>query len=191
MNSNIIIPGLKDCLVTKIEENGEKVLIHLEMERISHTCPECKNKTNKVHDYRLQKIKHLAWFQRKTEIWYKKRRYSCKCGKRFLERNSFVSRYKRGSIEWISAFSIHAIKSRSFKETSEIFGASHTTVIRRFDELSKTEIKQVTELPKVIAIDEYKGDTKAGKYQLIIADGDTRKPIDILPNRRKKQLRTI
>lgn len=189
MNSNINIPGLKGCLVTKIEERGENVLLHVEMERKPHTCPQCKKKTDKVHDYRLQRIKHLGWFQRKTEIWYKKRRYSCECGKRFLERNSFVSRYKRGSIEWISALSIHAIKSRSFKETSEIFGASHTTVIRRFDELSKREIKQVTELPKVIAIDEYKGDTKAGKYQLIIADGETRKPIDILPNRRKKTIK--
>ena len=47
---------------------------------------------------------------------------------------------------------------------------------------------EVTELPRVIAIDEYKGDTQAGKYQLIIADGETREPIDILPNRRKKTI---
>ncbi|PGL69241.1 hypothetical protein [Bacillus sp. AFS055030] len=107
-------------------------------------------------------------------------------GKRFSESKSFVSRYKRGSIEWFLALSIHAIKSRSFKKTSEIFRGSYTTVIRGFDELSKKEINQVTALPKVIAIDEYKGDTQAGKYQLIIVNGKTRKLIDILPNRRKK-----
>ncbi|MCM2591970.1 transposase, partial [Rossellomorea marisflavi] len=45
------------------------------------------------------------------------------------------------------------------------------------------------ELPKVIAIDEYKGDTNAGKYQLIIADGITREPIDILRNRYKNTLK--
>ena len=40
-------------------------------------------------------------------------------------------------------------------------------------------------LPTAIAIDEYKGDTDAGKFQLIIADAKTREPLDILPNRRK------
>jgi transposase len=37
-------------------------------------------------------------------------------------------------------------------------------------------------------MDEYKGDTDAGKYQLIIADGESREPLDILPNRRKKTI---
>ncbi|ONK21264.1 hypothetical protein BLX87_22720 [Bacillus sp. VT-16-64] len=41
----------------------------------------------------------------------------------------------------------------------------------------------------MIVIDEYKGDTKEGKYQLIIADGETKEPIDILPNRKKKTIK--
>ncbi len=41
----------------------------------------------------------------------------------------------------------------------------------------------------MIAIDEYKGATKAGKYQLIIADGETKEPIDILPNQKKKTIK--
>lgn len=40
----------------------------------------------------------------------------------------------------------------------------------------------------MIAIDEYKGDTKAEKYQLIITNGETREPMDILQNRRKKTI---
>ncbi|GIN93276.1 hypothetical protein J22TS1_43270 [Siminovitchia terrae] len=51
------------------------------------------------------------------------------------------------------------------------------------------EMTEVQELPRVIAIDEYKGDTKEGKYQLIIADGETKEPIDILPNRKKKTIK--
>lgn len=50
------------------------------------------------------------------------------------------------------------------------------------------ELKDTEELPTVISMDEYKGDTDAGKYQLIIADGDSREPLDILPNRRKKTI---
>lgn len=68
----------------------------------------------------------------------------------------------------------------------DIYGTSSTTVIRRFDRLAQTEVKQVESLPSVIAIDEYKGDTKEEKYQVRIADGVTKQPLDILPNRKKK-----
>lgn len=68
------------------------------------------------------------------------------------------------------------------------FGASTSTIIRRFDEIAKRELKDIEQLPRVIAIDEYKGDTKEGKYQLIIANGETKEPIDILPNRRKRTI---
>ena len=44
------------------------------------------------------------------------------------------------------------------------------------------------QLPRVIAIDEYKADTDSGTYQLIIANAETHEPIDILPNRRKETI---
>ncbi|MDR4888546.1 ISL3 family transposase, partial [Fredinandcohnia sp. QZ13] len=142
-----------------------------------------------VHDYRVQKIQHLKWFERKTQIFYKRRRYVCECGKRFSEKNPFVMRYQRTSIEWNQAISIKAIKGKTFKETAEIYGCSPSTIIRRFDQISRSEIRPVEELPNVIAIDEYKGDTREGKYQLIIADGITKEPIDILPNRYKRTIK--
>ncbi len=43
-------------------------------------------------------------------------------------------------------------------------------MIRRFKEVAKDHIASGVRLPKIIAIDEYKGDTDAGMYQLIIAD---------------------
>jgi transposase len=189
MNFTMNIPGLKDCIVTKVEERLGEVLIYVEMERKYHRCPKCGQKTNRVHDYRWQKIKHLKWFERQTYIWYKRRRYACTCGKRFSEKNSFVSRYQRTSIEWNQAVAIRSMTGKTFKEVGDIFGTSSTTVIRRFDRLAQTEVKQVEALPPVIAIDEYKGDTKEGKYQVIIADGVTKQPLDILPNRKKNTIK--
>src|SRR5699024_12250578 len=46
-------------------------------------------------------------------------------------------------------------------------------------------LKEPKQLPSVIAIDEYKGDAGGEKYQTIIADSVDRKPLDILPDRRK------
>ncbi len=55
--------------------------------------------------------------------------------------------------------------------------------MRKFDTISSPTLKEVESFPKVTAIDEYKEDTTEGKYQVIIADGEIGKPLDILPNR--------
>lgn len=102
--------------------------------------------------------------------------------------NSFIEKYQRFSSEWNRAVKIRSIKGKTFKETADIYHTSSSTIVRRFDELAQSEITEVRELPKVIAIDVYKGDTREGKYQLIIADGVTKEPIVILPNRYKKTI---
>ncbi len=49
------IPGLKDCLVTKVEERDGNVEIHVEMERPPPCLPQCGEETQSIHDYRYQK----------------------------------------------------------------------------------------------------------------------------------------
>jgi transposase len=189
-HSIIVLPGFEDVLVKKVETVEGKLSFHVEMALKEHTCPSCGLETIKVHDYRVQKIKHLKVFERHSQIFYRKRRYKCGCGKKFPERNSFVERYQRFSIEFNQAIKIRSIKGKTFKETAEIYGTSPSTVVRRFDHLADHTVEdEPVELPRVIAIDEYKGDTKEGKYQLIIADGETKEPIDILPNRYKKTIK--
>lgn len=191
MNSIMNIPGLEEVTLTKVSQSADRLILHVELARKPHMCPACKSVTSRIHDYRLQKIGHLKWFERPTFLLYKRRRYACGgCGKRFAEKNTFVDRYQRFTREWNQAVKVRAVKGKTFKETALQYGAAVSTVMRRFDALAKTEIKDADKLPKVIAIDEYKGDTQAGRYQLIIADGETREPIDILPNRRKKTIRS-
>lgn len=137
----------------------------------------------------MQKIKHLKWFERLCYIFYNKRRYrSDACEKRFPEKNNFVERYKRFTKEWNQAVNVRSVQAKTFKELAQKYGTSISTVIRRFDAFAENEVGEVKELPRVIAIDEYKGDTKEGKYQLIITKGDTREPLDILPNRKGKTI---
>lgn len=103
--------------------------------------------------------------------------------------NAFVNRYQRSSKEWNQAIQILSIKKKTFKEAAEVLGTSSTSVIRRFKKVAKKELTETVKLPKAIAIDEYKGDTDAGEYQLIIANADTHEPIGILPNRRKATIK--
>ena len=85
MNNNMIIPGLKDVIIHEIKEYVDRVAIHVSLAKKEQVCPSCGVKTIKVHDYRIQKVKHLKWFERLTIFFYKRRRYVCVCGKRFSQ----------------------------------------------------------------------------------------------------------
>src|SRR5690625_2094400 len=61
--------------------------------------------------------------------------------------------------------------------------------MRRFDTIISSMLQETKQLPKVIAIDEYKGDAGGEKYQTIIADPVNRKPLDILKDRKKVTLK--
>ncbi|BDH60778.1 ISL3 family transposase [Lysinibacillus sp. PLM2] len=189
MYFNMKIPGFEGVEIHKVENVEDRIALYVMMPRKEHKCPVCGNLTSKVHDYRIQKIKHLKWFERLSMIFYKRRRYVCDCGKRFSEDNPFVERYQQYSKEWNQVARIKAIKGKTFKETAEVLGTSITTIIRRFDSVLNDKLANGVELPKHIAIDEYKGDTDAGTYQLIIANAETHEPLDILPNRRKNTIK--
>ena len=61
---------------------------------------------------------------------------------------------------------------------------SPSTVTRIFDKLSYSP----SSLPKVLAIDEFKGNTNHEKYQCIITGPENHRVLDILPNRYKTHL---
>jgi len=189
MNNTMNIPGLKGVEVNKIEEVGDRIALYVSLPLKPHQCPACGTLTKKIHDYRIQKIKHLKWFERLSVLFYNRRRYACPCGKRFSEKSPFVDKYQRYSKEWNRVVRIRSVKAKTFKEAGEVLGTSSSTVIRRFKEVAKNEMKTGVRLPKAIAIDEYKGDTDAGTYQLIIANAETHEPLDILPNRRKDTIK--
>lgn len=140
MNFNTYFPGLTDVSVDKVEEMGERVVLHVSLPKRLHRCPQCHQETIKVHDYRMQKIKHLKWFERLTILFYKRRRYACACGKRFSEECPFVARYQRYSIEWNKVARVRSIKAKTFKEAGEVLGTSNSTIIRRFTEIAKKEL---------------------------------------------------
>ncbi|MEK5104923.1 transposase family protein [Cytobacillus sp. FSL M8-0252] len=146
-----------------------------------HDCPYCGGQTKKVHDYRITKLKHVKIAERMTILFYRKRRYVCGCGKRFAEKNPIVDRFQRYSKDWNQMAQLRAVKEKTFKETAEQYGTSVSTIIRRFDRIIPQALHKKQSIPPVIAIDEFKGNARDEKFQFIIADGETKDPIDILP----------
>ncbi|WP_344318305.1 transposase family protein, partial [Streptomyces javensis] len=69
MYSNISIPGLEEFIITKSLEVEGFYQLHVELVRKPHQCPDCRKLTQKVHDYRLQKIQHTEVFGRNTLLF--------------------------------------------------------------------------------------------------------------------------
>lgn len=191
MYSNISLPGFKGIIIKESFEVEGNYRLHVEMERKPHSCPAegCGRFTEKVHDYRVQKVQHTKIFARSATVFYRKRRYVCDCGKRFYEENELVDRYQRQSREFKQALEIELIHGKSFKDVALRLGTSSTTVMRRFDEVEETHLKETKELPRIIAIDEYKGDAGGERFQTIIADPVNRRPLEILPDRKKETVK--
>ena len=171
--------GLQDVEIKNIESFSDKNVITIRMFRKPHVCPHCGKVTNRIHDYRKQSIKDIPAFDKQTIIILEKRRYACDCGKRFIEDVPFLPKYYRMTLRLILKIMESLKGTSSFTDISKSFNLSVTTVMRIFDKVAFLKPK----LPKVIAIDEFKGDTSGEKYQCIITDPVNHKIIDILPNR--------
>jgi len=178
---------LKEVEVINVDVNSRVNLIHIKRPTTPHICPNCCNTTSKTHDYRLQYIKDIPINLKPTFLVYKKRRYICpSCNKKFYENNNFVGRYQHKSSRLNTTIIRELMSESSQTSVARRYNVSTSTVGRVIDYIPNT---QLDELPQVIAIDEFKGDTNYGKYQCIITDPVDSKVLDILPVRNEIRLK--
>jgi len=171
---------IQDIFENKIENNEKNKEIHITLKRKEHQCPCCGHTTDKIHDYRVQRIKDIDILGKRTVIVLKKRRYCCpKCGKKFYEETPWLGRYARMTNRKIMAMLEELTKTVTYKHVAEDNGVSSTTVMRIFDHISYPHPK----LPVTLSIDEFKGNTGGEKYNCIIADPLNHTVLDILPKR--------
>lgn len=175
---------LEDVIVKKISHADHSVKIYLETKPSEQICPVCGNRTIRVHDYRYQTIKDLAFQQKATYLILRKRRYACSCGKRFYEHYSFLAKYQQRSLRLSYKVLDNFRKISSITSVAKNTNLSTSTVCRIVDSLSYTK----PHLPDCLSIDEFKGNTDAGKYQCILVDGKRQRILDILPDRSQSHL---
>lgn len=178
--------NLQELIVKNIVQDQFSTTIYAQMPRKPHKCPCCNTSTDKIHDYRNQRIKDIPAFGKFTTIVLRKRRYVCpNCGKRFYEDITFLPRYHRITNR-LAAYVIDKLKSEySFTSVAKSVNLSVSSVIRIFDIVS---FSKPNKLPRVFAIDEFKGNTGNIKYQCIVTDPSTGRVLDILPERSQQYL---
>ena len=177
--------GLEDVIIKKVREDESAHHIELELPRRKHSCPCCGAETDRIHDYRKQKIKDLSAFGKDVYLYLRKRRYACSgCGKRFYEQNNFLPRYHRMTSRKNARIIEDFRDTVSASYIARKHNISTTTALRYFNLVNYS----CKALPEVLSIDEFKGNAGGEKYQTILTDARDRKIIDILPNRKKADM---
>ena len=173
--------GLKGVIVKNVRQLPQRIEIVVELPRKPHICPCCGHQTSCVHDYRWQTVKDIPAFGKHTVLILRKRRYRCPfCGKRFFEDNPFLPRYYRMTSRLAAYVISNLTDVRSFTSVAREVNLSVSTVIRVFDCINYGKPAQ---LPEVVSIDEFKGNTGQEKYQCILTDPVSHRILDILPTR--------
>ena len=178
--------NLQGVNIIKIKHFESHILIYTQLPVKSHICPCCKQETSYIHDYRKRQIKDISAFGKHVTLIHNHRRYVCKhCGKRFAEDNPFAPKYYRVTLRLINEIFKKTESERSFSSIAKEVNISVSTVIRFFDMLAYDTPK---ELPQVLSIDEFKGNTGKEKYQVIITNPADGTVLDILPDRKQSHL---
>ena len=175
--------NLEDVIITNVENISDQIHIYIELPRREHICPVCGTVTDRIHDYRMQTIKDVP-LARDTFLHLRKRRYRCSCGKRFFEKNSFLPRYYRVTSRLVAQIIQEFRKIVPATEIGSRFNVSAVTAMRYFNCFNQ----RPKELPEVISLDEFKGNSGGQKYNSIIVDPNGKKVLDILPNRYENDL---
>ena len=181
-----VLLDLQEVNIINVEQFESHILIHTQLPVKPHPCPCCKQETSYIHDYRKRKIKDVSAFGKHVTLIHNHRRYVCKhYGKRFAENNFFAPKYYRVTLRLINEIFKKTESEISFTSIAKDVNLSVSTVIRFFDMLAYDTPK---ELPQVLSIDEFKGNTGKEKYQVIITNPADGTVLDILPDRKQSHL---
>ena len=173
---------LKDFIVKNIKNLKDKVEIYIELPIKEHICPCCGHSTSNIHDYYTQTIKDIPIYFKPTFLIIRKRRYVCNhCDKKFFEQNPLLSKYSRRTTR-LSGFVINQLRNLiSQADVSKQTNVSPSVISKMLPYLAITN----STLPRVLCIDEFKGNTGHYKYQVALINGETHEVVDILECRQK------
>ncbi len=184
-----------DLDITNIEEVKIKgkisKVIHVSNGKKRFRCIHCNKYTRKVHDkLKPITIKYLDIAGYTTYLKVYKRRFNCpNCGKRFTEEN-FINGNKKTMSYKLEQKILLDLRdyNLSLKYIGEHNNVTDNTVRNILKDYMKNYPKHLTKLPSVISFDEFKADTRRGKYAFIVNDLLHKKTLDILPSRKKDDL---
>ena len=186
---------LENYKILKLEERSEKKrmikIIYLESKNKKDKCPICNEYTSSIHSkLKPIELKYLKIVEQDTKINIIKKRFICyKCNKVFTENVDLNNKNKSLSNKLEQKILKDLLNyNLSIKYIAESNNVSSGTVRNILLNAMSEYPDHVVNLPRVISFDEFKADTKYGKYAFILNDPIHKKVLDILPKRKKEYL---
>ena len=185
-------PDLDVLEVEEVKKNGKMVkVIHISNSKKRVRCSHCKKYTRNVHD-KLKPItvKYLTIVGYTTYLKVYKRRFNCSnCGKRFTEDNFINDKGKNISLKLEQKILLDLMDyNLSMSYIAKTNNISDNKVRSILENYMKSYPETLKNLPSIISFDEFKADTRKGKYAFIINDIVHKKTLDVLPTRKKEDL---
>ena len=185
----------KNIRVIDIEEEKRKDKIIKVVTVIGTTkkvkCPTCEKYTYSIHDtLKPVNSKYVKVAEYDCYLKIIKRRFICHlCNKKITE-NLGINNTKRTIANNLEIKIRKDLLRYNFtlKQIAEDNGVSDDKVRKILQEATSDYPDYLKTLPEVISLDEFKADTKEGKYALIINDPIRKKTLDVLPKRTKNYL---
>ena len=194
MKDYYLLIGLnsKDIKIINInQKEGGLIEVEIENRKKKVRCPICKKFTSSVHD-KLKPIRSVYLDSCGTNvdlIIYKKRYHCYNCGKIFTEDlNINTSNGKISNKVKIQIRKDLLNYNLSLKYIAEKNRVSITSVENEMLDIISGMPEHVVNLPRVISFDEFKADTRLGKYAFILNDPIHKNVLDVLPERKKERL---
>lgn len=186
---------LENYKILRIEERREQKklikVIYVESKNKKQKCPVCREYTRSIHDkLKSIELKYLKVIEQDTKVNIVKKRFIChKCNKKFTEELDINNKNKTITNKLEQKILKDLLNyNLSIKYISKENNISSDSVRRILKNAMSEYPEHIINLPRVISFDEFKADTKEGKYAFILNDPIHKKALDILPKRKKEYL---
>ena len=177
---------MEEAIIENVEKTDCFTYIRFHLPVHEAVCPHCGALTHRIHDYRVKILRDLPVQEKPVRLKYNRRRYLCtQCGKKFNEPFSLAGKNLRTTARLAVYGANCAAKRRSVKSIAEDLGVSASTVNRWLEYLPQTPPK---ELPEVLSIDEFRGNSGGETFQCILTSPEKQQVFDILADRKKKTI---
>ncbi|MFE4023815.1 ISL3 family transposase [Streptomyces sp. NPDC059101] len=188
----LLFPSVADVTALSVDVSDETVRIEACSATAGAPCPGCGRQSSRVHSSYLRFPADVPSAGRRVVLCLRVRRFFClgaACGRRtFVEQvPGLTRRYSRWTERLRSTLAMVglALAGRAGARMASVFGVSvsRSTVLRLVDLLPEPDAPA----PRVVGVDEYA--TRKGRvYGTVLVDVESRRPVDLLPDREASSL---